>query len=467
MADPTSLWRLSAADIATGVRSGNIRAVVAVESALERLAAVNPALNAVVQEFPDEALQAARDVDARIADGQDPGLLAGVPVTVKVNVDQAGHATTNGIRLQKDLVAGIDSPVVANLKKAGAIIIGRTNTPAFSLRWFTRNGLHGATKNPRDPELTPGGSSGGAASAVAAGIGALAHGTDIAGSIRYPAYACGIHGLRPTVGRIPAVNFTAPDRHIGGQLMAVSGPIGRSIHDLELGFAAMSAPDLRDSWYVPAPAAMPDMPKRVAFCPAPEGLKLHPDVATALHAAADTLADAGWEVVERPCPPLRAALAAQITLWLSEFRRTALAAIEKEADPDALFVCAQLARHGGEATLDALMDALQLRATLVREWQMFLQEYPVCLLPVSAEPAFPDHLDVTSEVGFDRVLEAQLTQVALPYFGVPALTVSTGLSGTAPVGVQLVGPRYREDLLFDAGNVIERAGVPPSPVDPA
>jgi len=98
---------------------------------------------------------------------------------------------------------------------------------------------------------------------------------------------------------------------------------------------------------------------------------------------------------------------------------------------------------------------------------MFLQEYPVCLLPVSAEPAFPDHLDVTSEAGFDRVLEAQLTQVALPYFGVPALTVSTGLSGTAPVGVQLVGPRYREDLLFDAGNVIERAGVPPSLVDPA
>ncbi|HAJ21701.1 MAG TPA: amidase, partial [Rhodospirillaceae bacterium] len=197
---------------------------------------------------------------------------------------------------------------------------------------------------------------------VASGIGALAHGTDIAGSIRYPAYACGIHGLRPTVGRVPAMNFTAPDRHIGGQLMAVSGPIARTIKDLELGFKAMSAPDIRDSWYVPAPAAMPDLPKRVVLASAPENTSIHPDVAAALRKAADQLSNAGWDVVEGPCPPLRAAVAAQVTLWLSEFKRGALKALEKEDEADSKFVYAQLERHGGVPDFNSAMDALQLRA---------------------------------------------------------------------------------------------------------
>src|SRR5690606_17503647 len=147
--------------------------------------------NAVVREMPEEALAAARAIDAAIARGDDPGPLAGVPVTTKENVDQQGFATTNGLRLQRDLVAREDSPVVANLRRAGAVIVGRTNTPAFSLRWFTRNSLRGHTLNPRNRAITPGGSSGGAAAAVASGIGAIGHGTDIGGSIRYPAYACG------------------------------------------------------------------------------------------------------------------------------------------------------------------------------------------------------------------------------------------------------------------------------------
>jgi amidase len=196
--------------------------------------AVNPRLNAVVQPLPDEALAAAAATDAALARCEDAGLLAGVPVTVKVNVDKAGCATTNGLRIQANHVAEVDNPVVANLKRAGATILGRTNTPAFSVRWFTSNALHGATLNPHDRGLTPGGSSGGAASATAAGIGAIGHGTDIGGSVRYPAYACGIHGLRPTLGRIPAWNASLPERDIGGQLMAVSGPLARSIPDLRL-----------------------------------------------------------------------------------------------------------------------------------------------------------------------------------------------------------------------------------------
>ncbi|MBX9702431.1 MAG: amidase, partial [Acetobacteraceae bacterium] len=251
------LWRLPATDLAARIRAREISATDATRAALARMEAVNGRINAVIAPLPEQALATAAAVDAALAQGIDPGPLAGVPVTVKVNVDQAGQATTNGLRIQQDLVAEHDSPVVANLKRAGAVIIGRTNTPAFSLRWFTRNSLHGHTRNPRDPSITPGGSSGGAAAAVTAGIGALAHGTDIGGSIRYPAYACGVHGLRPTIGRIAAWNPSGPERAIGAQLMAVSGPIARSIADLRLGLAAMAQPDARDPWWTPAPLAGP------------------------------------------------------------------------------------------------------------------------------------------------------------------------------------------------------------------
>ena len=245
----SDLWKKPATEIAQLIRLGAVSAVEVTHDALARLDAVNPAINAVVQFMPEEALATAKVTDEAVARGDRLPSLVGVPVTVKVNVDQKGFATTNGLRLQKDLVAAQDNPVVANLRAAGAIIIGRTNTPAFSIRWFCRNSLHGHTKNPQNPNITPGGSSGGGAAATAAGIGCIGHGTDIGGSVRYPAYACGVHGLRPTLGRVPAVNFTGPDRHIGGQLMAVSGQLARTISDVRLGFEAMAAQDLRDPWW--------------------------------------------------------------------------------------------------------------------------------------------------------------------------------------------------------------------------
>ena len=146
--------------------------------------------------------------------------------------------------------------MVDNLLKAGAVILGRTNCPAFSYRWFTTNLVHGDTKNPRDPGITPGGSSGGAASAVAAGIGHIAHGTDIAGSIRYPAYACGVHGLRPTFGRVRSLQRrTCLSVPPGPQMCAVSGPLARTIADIRIALTAMSGRDARDPWWVPAPLA--------------------------------------------------------------------------------------------------------------------------------------------------------------------------------------------------------------------
>lgn len=463
----SELWRLSAGEQAALVQKREVSATDMTQAALDRLAAVNPAINAVVDEFPDEALAGARRIDEALARGEDPGPLTGVPVTVKVNVDQAGHATTNGLAIQRDLIAETDNPVVANLKRAGAIIVGRTNTPAFSLRWFTRNNVHGHTRNPRDSGLTPGGSSGGAAAAVASGICAIGHGTDIGGSIRYPAYACGVHGIRPTLGRIPAVNFTAPDRHIGGQLMAVSGPIARTIGDLRLGLTAMAAADPLDPWWTPAPIDAGDFPKRAALCVAPEGLAVAPEVEAALHDGERRLRRAGWTVEEVDCPPLREPARLQAVLWLAEFRRGAVKAVYEENEPDSVFVYEQMAALCPEPDLDAMMDALQMRVTLTRQWQIFLQNYPVLICPVSAELPFPDLLDVQSPDAFRRVMEAQLTQVGLPLMGLPGLTVTTGLVGRTPVGVQLIAGRYREDILLQAGSDIEAGGVPASPVDPA
>ncbi|MEM6946310.1 MAG: amidase, partial [Pseudomonadota bacterium] len=285
----TELWALSAMATAAMVRSREISAREAVASALARLDAVNSAINAVVDPMHEEALAEADALDARLAAGERPGPLTGVPVTVKVNVDQAGRATTNGLRLQADFVAEEDNPVVANLRRAGAIVVGRTNTPAFSLRWFCRNGLHGATLNPHDRGLTPGGSSGGAGAAVAAGIGAVAHGTDIAGSVRYPAYACGVHGLRPSFGRVAAANLSAPDRMVGPQVTAVSGPLARRIDDIGLALVAMAAADWRDPWWMPAPIEGPALPRRVAYDPAPDGARVAPEVRAALDEAAAAL----------------------------------------------------------------------------------------------------------------------------------------------------------------------------------
>ena len=166
----TQLYALSANEIARRVAARTLSATEVTEAALARLDAVNPAINAVVKPLHEEARTAAAALDAALARGESPGLLAGVPITIKVNTDQAGHATTNGLVMQKDHVAAQDNPVVANLRRAGAIIVGRTNTPAFSLRWFTSNNLHGHTRNPHDPSITPGGSSGGAAAATAAGL---------------------------------------------------------------------------------------------------------------------------------------------------------------------------------------------------------------------------------------------------------------------------------------------------------
>ncbi len=463
----TDIWRMSASDLARAVHTRTISAREAALSALARLDAVNPRLNAVVEHRPEEVLAAADAIDRRLAAGEDPGPLAGVPVTIKVNTDQAGYATTNGLRLQQNQMATQDSPVVANLRAAGAILLGRTNTPAFSLRWFTTNQLHGDTKNPRDAGITPGGSSGGAASAVASGIGHIGHGTDIGGSVRYPAYACGVHGIRPSLGRVPAWNASGPERAIGAQVMAVSGPIARTIADVRLGLHAMARPDARDPWYIPAPLTGPELPRMVAMCVRPNGMAVAPEVEAALRDAARRLVAAGYTVTEiDDTPSFREATTLQVQLWIGDGFAGFLAAVEREGDPAALTIVAGLREVAGVLPADIVARAMVARATLTRQWQLFLAQHPVLLLPVSGELPFADGEDQRGPDALARVLEAQIIQTGLPLMGLPGLVVSTGMVGTVPVGVQLIGQRWREDLLLAAGEAIEAGGTPPAPIDP-
>ena len=457
------IWQETAKKIAEKVQRHEISAEEATKSALGRMADVNGSINAVVEKFDEEALNEAQLIDSRISAGEIVGSLAGVPVTVKVNVDQIGHATTNGLRLQKNLFASKDNPVVANLRKAGAIIIGRTNTPAFSLRWFTRNSLHGHTKNPLNPKITPGGSSGGAAAAVAAGIGAIGHGTDIAGSIRYPAYACGVHGLRPSLGRVPAYNFSGSDRFIGAQLTAVSGPIARSIGDLRLALDAMSQPDIRDPWYVPMPLKGNAVLKRIAISISPDGLDVDQKIKNELLRVASKIEKAGWQVEEVDLPPLRQAMENQLFLWMAEMKHGVGSALLSEQDPDALKVYDSLLNYSRKSSLNDVMDVLQTRSALTREWRVFLETYPVVLCPVSGQLPFEDLLDLRSQTEFSQMIDAQMLQIGLPFMGLPCLSVTTGKVKNSPVGVQLISSHFREDLLLDIGEIIGETIEPVSP----
>jgi amidase len=461
------LWRLPATELAQLVRTRKVSAREAAEAALERLDEVNPQINAVVAHRPDLVLEQADRVDKTIACGDDPGPLAGVPVTIKINTDMAGFPTTNGTRLQQDWVAKVNSPAVENLVRAGAVLLGRSNAPTFALRWFTSNLIDGPTRNPRNPALTPGGSTGGGAAAVTAGIGHLAVGTDIGGSLRYPAYACGVHGLRPTLGRVPAYNASSPERAIGAQMMSSTGLIARTIDDLRVGLAAMAAPDLRDPWWVPTPLEGPPMPPTAAMCLRPGGLQIAKEVEAALLDAGRRLSDAGWKVTEvDDVPSIHDAAEVQMRLWLGDGFAALVDAAKRDGDPGAIAVVAAARRMAESLPCDVVSQAMVLRTTVQRKWRMFLANYAVLLLPVSGELPFPDGLDLQGEAGFQRVWNAQLPMRAPPALGLPGLAVSTNLVGSIPVGVQIIASHYREDLCLAAGKAIEARGTPPSPINP-
>ena len=463
------LWQLDGVDLARLIRTGQVSAREATRSVLGRIDAVNPALNAIVRRFDGEALAAAEAADAAQARGEALGPLHGVPVTIKVNTDQKGHPTDNGVVAFKDLIATEDAPLVTNFRKAGAVIVGRTNTPAFSMRLFTENALHGNTLNPRDRTRTPGGSSGGAGSATAAGMGPIHHGNDIAGSVRYPAYCNGVIGLRPTPGRIPSYNATAPGgRAMGGQLMAVQGPLVRSIRDARLALAVMAGADRRDPRWVDAPleGPAPTHPVRVALMAEPEGATTAPELVAAARTAARYLQRAGY-VVEEVNPPDFAEAA---ELW----NRVAGTDVLVSLQPSVTKYADEPARRsldGWRAVAPALdlagyVQALADRDWLIRRWLTFLQAYPIVLMPSSCALAHPVGFDAESLAGKAEVMARNPQQIAIPLLGLPSLQVPVGYAGKLRPGVQLVASRFREDLVLAAGEVIEAAEGAILPVDP-
>jgi amidase len=269
-----ALWRWSAADIARGIRTRQISSVEATESCLDRISDVNSDVNALVEVTPVEALAMAEAADAAVRRGEALGPLHGVPLSIKVNTDQKGHATTHGVVAFKDAVAADDAPVTASLRASGAVFVGRSNTPAFSMRWITTNDLHGCTFNPWNASRSPGGSSGGAAAAVASGMVPLAQGNDVGGSIRYPAFACGVLGLRPTVGRVANWLPIEPDMPPTFQYFVAQGPIARTVGDLRL--ALQASPTLVIRCRFPYRSAPSRSPARFASaCCAISALRRH------------------------------------------------------------------------------------------------------------------------------------------------------------------------------------------------
>lgn len=466
------LWRWGAVELARAIRTRQVSSREAVSAGLDRLDAVNPKINAVVESRRAEALAAADAADQAIAKGEAVGALHGVPVTIKVNVDQKGYATTNGVVAFKEVIAKEDSPIVANWRQAGAVFIGRTNTPAFSHRWFTDNELYGQTLNPLDRGRTPGGSSGGAAAAMAAGIGALAHGNDYGGSVRYPAYCCGLVGMRGTFGRVPAYNPTmagAKERVISAQLMSVQGPLARSVADARLGLHAMAQPDPRDPWWVPAPFEGPALqrPIKVAMIADAFGDGVHPMVRAAIAQAGRWLQEAGYVVEEKAPPLLPEATALWSALVLNDGRRGLKGPVEQFGDRNCRQTFAEMVATSPSLAGAAYLEALEQRSALLRAWNLFLEAHPLVLMPVSMEPPFEQGLDLQGPNATGRIMAAQRPLLALALLGLPCVSVPTGIERGLAMGVQIVGRRYREDTCLDAAEVIEARANIRLPVDPA
>ncbi len=455
--------------MARAIRTRRIASREAVQSVLARLEKINPRINAIVDVFPDIALAAADRADEAVRRSEPLGVLHGVPVTVKINVDYAGRATTNGVVAFKSLIAAEDSAPVANLRKAGAVIFGRTNTPAFSHRNFTDNDLHGRTLNPWDPKRTPGGSSGGAAAAVATGMGPIAHGNDRAGSVRQPAYCCGVSGLRPSLGRVPDYSPTASEeRGLFTQLTLVHGPLARSIRDLRLGLAALEASDPGDPWAFPttvcADAGL--RPAPVAMISSLPDADIDPRVTAAVRKAARLLEAAGYRVEEVTPPDFYEAGRMFWTLIMTEERAasqdekgSSTKAIELHGDEAVKRVRAGNKAYAGEFDFNGYIKALARRTTILRKWRFFFKRYPIVLTPMSWQLPWPVDFDQQGNEAMRQLNEANIPQFAISTLGLPGLAVPTGLVDGVPMGVQVVADRFQEERCFTAGEIIE-AGCP-------
>ncbi|UWQ51121.1 amidase family protein [Leisingera caerulea] len=460
------IWRLSATELTALTRAGDLSAEDAIQASIDRMNAVNPALNAVVEDLSAEALERARALDTAREGGAEPGPLHGVPVTIKTNIDQTGHATSNGVVALKDLIAPADAPVVENLHKAGAVVIGRTNTPEFSFRADTDNPLHGRTYNPWGRHISPGGSSGGAGAAVMAGIGALAHGNDIGGSLRFPAAANGAVTVKPGLGRVPAWNPSqTAERGLLAQLMSVQGLITRTAEDLHLSMPSLISADPRDPFHVLCPwrGAALEGPVRVAFTKNTHGYELHPEVEAALNFARDALADAGYVVEEVEPPNVFEAGRTGYRALMGEIYALMKQDVDAAGSQTVRDIFAVYFQEFPPFAGDELLQMMAKRTHYARQWSLFMEEYPLVLSPFLPQPFFRPDRDTEGAEGVHEVLGCAVYSYAMNYLGLPAASVPARLAqltnGPQPINVQIAARRWREDLAVDACAAIEaRAG---------
>ncbi|MFI5678296.1 amidase [Streptomyces cellulosae] len=456
----TELTELTALQLVDGYRKGEFSPVEATRAALDRAAEIQPEVNAFVRLTADDALARARESADRWRGGEPAGLVDGVPVTVKDILLQRGTPTLKGSRtISEQGRWDEDAPSVARLREHGAVFIGKTTTPEFGWKGVTDSPLTGVTRNPHDPTRTAGGSSGGAAAAVALGAGPLALGTDGGGSVRIPAAFCGIFALKPTYGRVPLYPASA-----FGTLAHV-GPMTRDAADAALLLDVIGNPDSRDwSALSPAPGAfsagLPGGVRglKVAYSPSLGGqVAVQPAVQAAVRRAVERLAELGAHVTEAD-PDLTDPVDAFHTLWFSGAARVtqSLGPRQRELlDPGLREICDRGARY---SALDYLA-AVDVRMELGRRMGRFHDSYDLLVTPTLPITAFEAGAEVPKGSGHRRW--TGWTPFTYPFNMTqqPAASVPVGTDGDGlPVGLQLVAARHRDDLVLRAAHALYEAG---------
>lgn len=457
------VWQLSASELVERIANREITAEAVVAATVERMRAVNGRLNGVVDDLGDEAIGRARHLDALMEKSGAVGPLHGVPVTIKENIDQKGKSTPNGVKAFADVIAPDDAPFVRNLTSAGAIVIGRTNTPEFSFRATTTNELHGRTYSPWNDWASSGGSSGGASTAVMSGMGPIAHGNDIGGSLRFPSAATGAVTVKPGLGRTPAWNPSQKaERGLLAQLMSVQGVICREVRDVRLAMRSAIAYDPHDPWQVPVPFDGPaaQNPIKIAFTKNTYEFEAHAAIVTALETARDCLIDAGYEVIEVETPDISEIGNAGYRALMGEVSVMMMADIREHGSAEINRIFDEYFELFPPFEADELLRQMAKRSHYIRQWNLLLEQYPVVLTPFLPNPTYSWNRDAEGKDGIMEVLGCGIWSFAINYMGLPAGIVSSHMHDGLPVAVQLVGRRFREDMILEALESVEaRVGV--------
>lgn len=460
------LWQESASTLANLIRSGQTSSREVVQAHLARIDAVNGDVNAVVEVRADEVLKEADAADAKQREGHALGALHGVPFSVKINLDVAGYATSEGCVPLKDFVAAADAPVVEHMRRAGGVMLARTNMPDLGLRINSVSSLFGATHNPWKHGYTAGGSSGGEAAAIASGMSPIGLGNDIGGSVRNPAYCCGIASIKPSHGRVAQGNPSAIfDMPINAQIMLVDGVLARHVGDVRRGLEVVMGAHHGDPQSFDAPLHGRPVSKRVALVAEPGGGDTNPDVAEGVRVAGRALEAAGYEVEEIE-PPL---LLESYLSW-AELMMTSLAVARPLIEP----IMGEEGRRFLElssvefppATPESTARMFMTRYKVARAWREFLSTYPLIVGPTWTQPPFELDFDIKDAESATKVVELFRFIMPANLLGLPAACVATGLANGLPTGVQVIGDLLREDLCLNAAEAIEESVGVLTPIDP-